>query len=138
NAQPPSEQQTLRSFAAARHMAKILEMEAKIKTNEALMGTSELVAKTEFQGMILQFAAQRRFEHVLLACRFYRNLFRDASGKIVLEDGSAAQKAMVNALGNSPTINALDAFASEAIRDVDEGISSFYNLLDRGDLASAS
>ncbi|MFZ4767438.1 MAG: hypothetical protein ACOYMN_21005, partial [Roseimicrobium sp.] len=122
----------------AQYTKDIVELEAKIKANELSMGTAQVTAKAEFQAIILQFAIQRRFEHVVMACRFYRHIFTDPSGVLELKEGSDAAKMFASSLGTSPTIGALDAFANEAIRDVDEAIIAFDNLMERGDLASAS
>lgn len=122
----------------AQYTKDIVELEAKMKANEVAMGVSQVTAKAEFQALIIQFAIQRRFEHVVLACRFYRHLFSDADGVMQLKEGSDAEKMFATSLGTSPTIGALDAFANEAIRDVDEAVQAFDSLLERGDLASAS
>jgi tetratricopeptide (TPR) repeat protein len=116
----------------------IVELEAKIKASELSMGTAQVAAKAEFQAIIIQFAIQRRFEHVVLACRFYRHLFADPSGILKLKEGSDAEKMFASSMGTSPTVSALDSFANEAIRDVDEAVQAFDNLVQRGDLASAS
>jgi hypothetical protein len=131
--------QSMRQAAIARDLAKLVELEAKIKANEMAMGVSLTTAKLEFQAVILQFAMQRRFEHVILACRFYRHIFsNDPSGVIEIKEGSTAEQMFADSLGTSPTISALDAFANEMIRDVDEAIVAFEYLVERGDLASAS
>ena len=130
--------QTLQSFATAKYIATIAELETRMKANELAMGTTQLTAKAEFQALIIQFALQRRFEHVVLACRFYRQIFSDPSGILSLKEGSDAEKMFASSLGTSPTISGLDAFANEAIRDVDEAVQAFDNLLERGDLASAA
>lgn len=122
----------------AQYTKDIVELEAKMKANEVAMGVSQVTAKAEFQALIIQFALQRRFEHVVLACRFYRHLFSDADGVMQLKEGSDAEKMFATSLGTSPTIGALDAFANESIRDVDEAVQAFDSLLERGDLASAS
>ncbi len=122
----------------AKYSKDILELEAKMKINDLAMGASQVTAKAEFQALIIQFSIQRRFEHVVLACRFYRHLFSDADGIMQLQKGSDAEKMFATSLGTSPTIGALDAFANEAIRDVDEAVQAFDSLLERGDLASAS
>jgi len=129
--------QTLRQAAIARDIANLAVLEAKMKANEVVMGVSQVTAKAEFQALIIQFALQRRFEHVILACRFYRHIFQDPSGIISLKEGSDAEKMFASSLGTSPTISALDSFANEAIRDVDEAVVAFDHLLARGDLASA-
>lgn len=122
----------------AQYTKDIVELEARMKANDLAMGASQVTAKAEFQALIIQFAIQRRFEHVVLACRFYRHLFSDADGVMQLKQGSDAEKMFATSLGTSPTIGALDAFANEAIRDVDEAVQAFDSLLERGDLASAS
>jgi tetratricopeptide (TPR) repeat protein len=134
--QPTQEVQQLGT--AAQYIKDIVEFEAKMKANEAAMGVSNVAAKAEFQALIIQFAMQRRFEHVVLSCRFYRAILEDANGIIQLQKGSDAEKMFATSLGTSPTIGALDSFANEAIRDVDEAVQAFDELLNRGDLASAS
>lgn len=138
NNQQAAQSQTLQTFATAKYIATIAELEARMKANELAMGTSQLTAKAEFQALIIQFALQRRFEHVVLACRFYRHIFSDPSGILSLKEGSDAEKMFASTLGTSPTISGLDAFANEAIRDVDEAVQAFDNLVERGDLASGS
>lgn len=122
----------------AQYTKDIVELEAKMKASELSMGTAQVTAKAEFQAIVIQLAIQRRFEHVVLACRFYRHLFADPSGVLQLKEGSDAEKMFASSMGTSPTISAIDSFANEAIRDVDEAILAFDNLVDRGDLASAS
>jgi tetratricopeptide (TPR) repeat protein len=121
-----------------RYIKDIIELEARMKANELSAGTAQLTAKAEFQAIIIQFAIQRRFEHVVMACRFYRHIFADPSGILQLKQGSDAEKMFASSLGTSPTISALDAFANESIRDVDEAVQAFDNLVARGDVASAS
>jgi hypothetical protein len=122
----------------AQYTKDIVELEAKMKVAEISMATAQVTAKAEFQAIILQFAIQRRFEHVVLACRFYRHIFADPSGILNLKEGSDAEKMFASSLGTSPTISALDSFANEAIRDVDEAVQAFDYLVERGDMASAS
>lgn len=122
----------------AQYTKDIIELEAKMKAAELSMATAQVTAKAEFQAIIIQFAIQRRFEHVVLACRFYRHIFADPSGILNLKEGSDAEKMFASSLGTSPTISALDSFANEAIRDVDEAVQAFDYLVERGDMASAS
>jgi len=130
--------QIMQLSPAAQYIKEIAELEAKMKLNEVAMGSSQVTMKAEFQALIIQFAMQRRFEHVVMACRFYRLIMQDANGIMQLQKGSDAEKMFASSLGTSPTVGALDSFANEMIRDVDEGIQAFDELLSRGDLASAS
>lgn len=122
----------------AQYTKDIVELEAKMKAAELSMATAQVTSKAEFQAIIIQFAIQRRFEHVVLACRFYRHIFSDPSGILNLKEGSDAEKMFASSLGTSPTVSGLDSFANESIRDVDEAVQAFDNLVERGDLASAS
>lgn len=137
--QQPAVAQTAQLGMAASYIKDIAEYELKMKANELAMGVSQGSAKVEFQALILQFAVQRRFEHVVMACRFYRNIFSDdPNGVLQLKQGSDAEKMFATSLGTSPTIGALDAFANEMIGKVDTAVQAFDNLLARGDIASAS
>lgn len=120
------------------YIRDIAELEARMKLNEAQMATSAVQAKIEFQALIVQMFLQRRFEHVVMATRFYRNLFNDGDSQLYMEEGSDVESMFSSGLGFSPTIGTLDAFANEAIRDVDEAVQAFEELARRGDLDSAS
>ncbi len=137
--QQSAKSQTGQLGTIANYIKNIAEYEAKMKANEASMGLSQAMSKLEFQALIIQFAVQRRFEHVVIACRFYRNVFTsDPNGILQLNKGSDAEKMFATSLGTSPTIGGLDAFANEAIGKVDTAVQAFDNLLARGDIASAS
>jgi tetratricopeptide (TPR) repeat protein len=131
-------QQAKQLGTVVQYVKDIAELEAKMKANELATGVASLTAKAEFQALILQFLLQRRFEHVVMACRFYRHIFSDPNGVLQLKEGSDAEKMFATSLGTSPTIGAVDSFANEAMRDVDEAVQAFDNLLERGDMASAS
>lgn len=123
----------------AEYIKNIAEFELKMKGNELAMGLSQTTAKLEFQALMLQFAVQRRFEHVVLACRFYRSIFNnDPQGVLQLNKGSDAEKMFATSLGSSPTVGTLDSFANEMIGKVDTAVQAFDNLLARGDVSSAS
>jgi hypothetical protein len=97
---------------------------------------SELQARIEFQALIVQFFLQRRFQHVLMATRFYRHLFSD--GDTGLKVGKETQELFAKGTGMPPTIGTLDALANEAIRDVREGVAAFRYLLEQRELDSAT
>ncbi len=123
----------------ASYIKNIAEYEIKMKANELAMGLSQTTAKLEFQALMLQFAVQRRFEHVVMACRFYRSIFNnDPQGVLQLNKGSDAEKMFATSLGSSPTVGTLDSFANEMIGKVDTAVQAFDNLLARGDISSAS
>jgi hypothetical protein len=122
----------------AGYFQRLAEIEAMKIANKAKIGISEIQAKVEYQALILQFAVQRRWEHVIIASRIYRRLFRDGDGTIEIKEGSDADKMLAKGLGVSPTVTSLDMFANEIIRDVDEGVRAFEFLVEKDELESAS
>jgi hypothetical protein len=115
---------------------RLVEIIARQKANEIKRELSEIQAKVEYQALIVQFFLQRRFQHVLMATRFYRAIFPDGDSKLnVSED---MKQIFTKSTGFSPTVSTLDSLANEAIRDVREGIKAFEYLLEKDELQSAS
>ena len=135
---PPVTQQVSEFSTAGTHIKNMVEIDAARVGNAAKMTAAELKAKVEFQALIVQFFLQRRFEHCILASRLYRALFEDGDAGLKLKEGSDVEKLFVQTTGVTPTVSALDSMASEAIRDVDEGVQAFIYLAERNELESAS
>ncbi len=117
---------------------KILERQAMRTANTLKFGINELKSKLEFQALIVQLFLQRRFQHVLISCRIYNNMFSGQDRELKIKEGSDVEKMFAKGLGVNPTISTLETFASEAIRDVDEGVKSFEYSLDKQELQTAS
>jgi len=115
---------------------ELAELEAAIKANEARKMLSEIQVKVEFQALIVQFFMQRRFQHVLMATRFYRAVFTDGDSKLNL--GKDATELFQKTTGVPPTISVLDSLANEALRDVREGVKAYEFLLENNELDSAA
>lgn len=120
-----------------RYIQRIAEVEAERVANKAKGQLSEIEAKLEFQALVVQFFLQRRFEHVVMATRFYTEFFKDGAGKLEFEEGSEVEQSFSKTIGFNPTITTLDAFANEAIRDVGQSVESFGFLLDQGEIDGA-
>ncbi len=120
-----------------RYIQRIAEVEAERVANKAKVQLSELEAKLEFQALVVQFFMQRRFEHVVMATRFYTEFFKDGDGKLQFEEGSEVEQSFAKTIGFNPTITTLDAFANEAIRDVGQSVESFGFLMDSGKIDGA-
>lgn len=120
-----------------RYIQRIAEVEAERVANKAKGAISEVEAKLEFQALVVQFFLQRRFEHVVMATRFYTEFFQDGAGKLQFEEGSEVEKSFSKTIGFSPTITTLDTFANEAIRDVAQSVESFGFLLEQGEIDGA-
>tara|TARA_R110002096_G_scaffold131258_3_gene280980 strand:+ start:1951 stop:3894 length:1944 start_codon:yes stop_codon:yes gene_type:complete len=121
-----------------RYIQRIAEVEAQRVANKAQMALSEVEAKLEFQALVVQFFLQRRFEHVVMAARFYTEFFQDGAGRLDFQEGSEVEQSFSKTIGFNPTITTLDAFANEAIRDVDQSVESFGFLLDQGEIDGAT
>jgi len=125
-------------------LTELGEVNASIAGNRVKKEALRLQAKIEFQVLIAQLFLQRRFEHVLLANRFYRALFGDGDNQLRVADDYAANQSAKNKesfgdLAKLPkTLGQLDALANEAIRDVKEGVESFSFLLEKSELKSAA
>jgi hypothetical protein len=125
-------------------LTELGEVNASIAGNRVKKEALRLQAKIEFQALIAQLFLQRRFEHVLLANRFYRTLFGDGDNQLRVADDYASSQSAKNKesfgdLAKLPkTLGQLDALANEAIRDVREGVESFSFLLEKSELKSAA
>ena len=93
-------------------------------------------ARIEFQTLMVQLFLQRRFEHVLMATRFYRHLFSD--GGTTLKVGKETEEVFAKGTGMPPTLSTLDTLANEAMRNVHDGVDAFTFLIDQDEMESAS
>ncbi len=100
---------------------------------------AQLVAsKINYQSLMLGMLMQRRFDHVVIAARVYRHLFRDGDTRLNLDKNSDANKMFQDVSGMPPTVNTMDSLASNARRDADQSIQAVHNLLAQNKLASAT
>jgi Flp pilus assembly protein TadD len=128
----------VQSLRYADMQRRILEIEAMKKKNE-LKGEVQIVqAKIQYQALMMQFFMQRRFQHVLMASRFYNQIWTDGDSKLHIDKNSDTSKLFNESVGFSPTVASLDTFSSEFIRDCDKGVEAFNFLVDKGELESAA
>ena len=71
---------------------KLDDVAQTIQNNKIRIAATEISAKGHLQALIMQFFATRRFEHVIIANRFYRGLYPDGDNSIEVF------KKMVNSL----------------------------------------
>lgn len=117
---------------------RVIEIDAMHKATRTKGELQILQAKIQYQALMIQFFIQRRFEHVLMAARFYPQLFKDGDNKLHIDEKSDMSKMFSETFGTSPTVSALDSLASEAVRDVDKGVEAFLFLSGEDELQSAS
>jgi len=137
NAQTKTTKQSFEDTTAqAQVTGRLAEIELKLKANVVKQELSAIQTKVEFQALIVQLFLQRRFQHVLMATRFYRAIFTDGDTKLNLGKGS--QDLFEKSAGMPPTVGTLDSLANEAIRDVREGVHTYEFLLQKNELESAT
>ncbi len=129
----PASQSDAQTGSYARRLAENL---AAIKANQVKKELAEIQAKVEFQAMMVQFFLQRRFQHVLMATRFYRALFTDGDTKLNL--GKDATDLFAKSTGMPPTVSIIDSMANEMMRDVREGVKAFDFLLTKNEMQGAT
>ncbi|MFV0416599.1 MAG: hypothetical protein ACK5NG_09565 [Chthoniobacterales bacterium] len=118
------------------YVTRLAEINALLKKNDLSKEVTQLQAKIEFQALIVQLFLQRRFQHAVIATRFYRSIFNDGDNQ--LRVGEDAKNLFSKTTGMPPTMSTLDSMANEVMRDVDEGIKAFKFLVEKEELESAS
>jgi hypothetical protein len=127
-----------RLSAAGEYATRYAEIQAKIVANEGSKAVSDLESKLEFQALMVQLFAQRRFEHVVAAARIYTEFYNDGGGRIEFKEGSDAEKMFKGVAGFDPTVTTLDTLANEAIQDTKQAVEAFDFLIAKDERASAS
>ena len=118
------------------YASRLAETMAQIKANQLKSALSEIEVKVQFQALMAQLFLQRRYQHVLMATRFYRAVFTDGDTK--LNVGKDAKDLFEKSTGSPPTVSTLDSLANEAIRDVREGVKSYEFLVENRELESGA
>jgi hypothetical protein len=136
--QPSSLGAGARSLHYADVLRRITEIEALKKANIARTEAQTLKTKAQYQVSMVQWFMQRRYEHVLMAARFYNQIWKDGDSTLRVNKDSDVAKLFSESVGVSPTVSSLDALANEAIREVEKYVEAFDLLLERGELHSAS
>ncbi len=126
------------SLRHAETLRRITEIEALKKANIARTEAQTLQTKAQYQVSMIQWFVQRRFEHVVMAARFYNQIWKDGDSTLQIDKNSDVSRLFTQSVGVSPTVTSLDALANEAIRDVERYIDAFNLLLERDELHSAS
>ena len=146
------EEDQQQDLALAPYVQRLAEVNARIIANTAKREITEVQARVEFQALITQFFLQRRFQHVVIATRFYRHIFNDGNTTITgassqgNKEGKAETKdkdkgmaeLYMKEVGMPLTVGVVDSLANEAMRDVSEGVEAYNFLLQKNEIESAS
>ncbi len=119
-------------------LRRIGEIEVLKKQNIVRTEAQTIRTKAQYQVTMVQWFVQRRYEHVLMAARFYNQIWKDGDATLRVDKNSDVSKLFSESLGISPTVASLDSLSNEAIREVEKYIEAFDLLLSRDELHSAS
>ena len=119
-------------------LRRIAEIEVLKKANIVRTEAQTLQTKAQYQVSMIQWFVQRRYEHVLMAARFYNQIWKDGDATLRIDQNSDVSKLFSQSVGVSPTVASLDSLSNEAIREASKYIEAFEMMLSRGELHSAS
>ncbi len=119
-------------------LRRINEIEALKRENVVRTELQTARTKAQYQVNMVQWFMQRRYEHVLMAARFYNQIWKDGDTELRIDSKSNVSKLFSESVGISPTVSSLDSLSNEAIREAQKYIETFDLLLARGELHAAS
>ncbi|MES2437860.1 MAG: hypothetical protein V4584_02250 [Verrucomicrobiota bacterium] len=119
-------------------LRRIAEIEVLKKANIVRTEGQTIQTKAQYQVTMIQWFVQRRYEHVLMAARFYNQIWKDGDATLRIDKNSDVAKLFSQSVGVSPTVASLDSLSNEAIRETSKYIEAFDLMLSRGELHSAS
>ena len=119
-------------------LRRLVEIEALKKANIARTEAQTLKTKAQYQVQMIQWFVQRRYEHVLMAARFYNQIWKDGDQQLRVNKNSDVAKLFSESVGVNPTVASLDSLSNEAIREVTKYVEAFELMLSRGELHTAS
>jgi hypothetical protein len=126
------------SLQYANILRRIAEIEALKKANIVRTEAQTVKTKAQYQVSMIQWFVQRRYEHVLMAARFYNQIWKDGDAALRVDKDSDVSKLFSESVGVSPTVASLDSLSNEAIREAGKYIEAFDLMLSRDELHSAS
>jgi hypothetical protein len=92
-------------------------------------------AKLQFQSQIVYLLAQRRFQHAIIACSFYRALFKGSSQTMEVGEDVLAQ--LVPNVDLVYTIEAIEQISNQTIVEVRDSMEAINHALDQDRLVTA-
>ncbi|HBM77522.1 MAG TPA: hypothetical protein DD438_05385 [Verrucomicrobiales bacterium] len=125
------------SLEYAEILRRIGEVEAMKKKNLAQSEVQELRSKIQYQANMALWTMQRRYQHVLMASRFYNQIWKDGDSTLHIDKNSDVSKMFSESLGVNPTVSTLDSVANEAIQEVNKAVEAVNFLLERDELHTA-
>lgn len=90
-----------------------------------------LKAITQFQSQAYSFAISRKFQSALIACMFYRHIYRGNAQEMIV--GKEQIQDLFKISNFVPTMDLLESTATEARREVRDGMNAVNSLYDSGE-----
>ncbi len=128
----------VQSIEFTNYQNRLVEIEALKKKYDGEGVITLVQSKIQYQALMVQLFVQRRFEHVVIAARFYNQIFTDGDDRLRLDKRSDTNKFFTENIGVNPTIAGLDSAANEAIRKVQTLVNAFDNNITTGRTHSAA
>lgn len=126
------------SLKYADNLRRIAEIEVLKKANIARTEVQTIRTKAQYQVSMVQWFMERRYEHVLMAARFYNQIWKDGDTTLRIDKKSDVSKLFSESVGISPTVASLDSLSNEAIREASKYVEAFNLMLSRNELHSAT
>jgi hypothetical protein len=109
--------------------------QAEIVANQGRMTALALQAQVEFQSQIVQYLLARRYRHCIMACAFYRVMFKSQNQNVRV--GAKEVKEFFPISDYVPTLESLDGLCREAINDIAIGMRTVDDLYRQGEVYGA-
>lgn len=117
------DQKLERDTRMASTQRKLSEITQTIENNKVRIALTELSAKGHLQSLIMQYFATRRFEHVLIANRFYRAIYADGENSIDIYKQMIGQMPVNKDAGQATLRAELDPRMSGSVGTLDDNTS---------------
>lgn len=117
---------------------RVIEIELLLKKLEANGLINVTQSKLQFQAMMVQLYEQRRFEHCVMATRFYSTIFKGGGDSLKLKKGADAGDFFAENVGVNPTVDGIAAASAGAIKKVDTLVNAFHKNIKTKRIHAAS
>jgi tetratricopeptide (TPR) repeat protein len=113
----------------------LLITEGQLAASEAQRVLAGTQAKLQFQSQLVNFLAQRRFQHAQIGASFYRMLFRGTAQE--LQVGRSQMQQMLPDSDFTPTVDTIEFIAREGLSEVNSAMRTIETLYDSGEYYTA-
>ncbi len=134
----PKDNVKKRTFGDADLSYRIQDLQeefAKLAVKKTMTEAVATKAVVLYQSQILAFLLERKFQQAQIASMFYRHIYRGKSQEIVV--ATEQLKELFPVSGFVSSVDMFENIATEARKDIQDGISAVNALADSGDMYGA-